>query len=203
MADRRAVRHCHRAEYPRATQALGLRKPCLDVVDADVEHRVAGLALRGGADAAGDLVAEGDHAVVHLVVGIDLPAEQVAEETLQLGRVLAGDFEMNQGTAHVLSFVSVFGSTPGSPPVAAIARRDMYWSQPWPCACAASSLGRPLCTSRTCVPPSRGGKVISTVLEPGGVDIPPFSQPHVHAIRCGGSTSTNSPTAVYGPMSTR
>src|SRR5260221_12117064 len=172
QADRRAVGHRHRAHHARAAQALCLGERRLDVIDADVEGRGAA-SLLSGADADADGVVDHAHAVVHLVVGVQLPAEQRREEFLQLGAVLAGDLEMCNWTAHAFSswfgFGFALGSGPASPPAAAMTRRDRYMSQPAPWASAAPGVGRPVCTRRTIVPSPSGVKVISTVLEPGGV----------------------------------
>src|SRR5436190_1474823 len=136
VGDRRAVRDFHRAEDPLSAQGLGLLEGRFDVFDAHVEHRVAvPVALRRRADAACHVAAaDVGHPVVHRVVGVDLPAEELAEEALQGLRVATCDLEVDQWTAHVFSSYLSLGSGPASPPAAAIERRPRYMSHPSACA---------------------------------------------------------------------
>src|SRR5207244_2653681 len=71
-----------------------------------------------------------DHRVRHVAGNLlRLPAEQLAVEALQFVEVLAGDLEVHDGMCHVvlLSHISgacvTQGSSPGSPPAAAVSRR--------------------------------------------------------------------------------
>src|SRR6185437_5501901 len=90
--------------------ALGLLQRLLDVGHGDVEGDVPAVALRALADAAADAhVAVGglvvlavDHPVVHRVVAVDLPAEQLAVVLLQLLAVLADDLEVHDCLAHLV-----------------------------------------------------------------------------------------------------
>src|SRR4051794_5030695 len=141
MGDRGAFGDVHRPHDSFAAEPLDLLQARLHVGHADVEHRVA-VASGRGPDAGADVVAQVGDAVVHLVVGIDLPPEGVAEELLQLLRVTARDLHVDEWTAHASSSCVAFGSGPGSPPAAAICSRPKYMSQPAVCACADSSLGR-------------------------------------------------------------
>src|SRR5207237_8445473 len=149
----------------------------VDVVDGYVEHRVSFAALGRRSDAAADIVAQVDHPVVHRVVGVDVPVEELGEEALQLAGVTTGDFEPD---SHRVSFqTSIWGRGPGSPPTATIARRGRYRSQP--CACASTAgAGRSRCMTRTSVPSPSAVSVTSTVLEPGVVQLSSPSQPPVN-----------------------
>src|SRR5215216_334055 len=201
--DRDAHRQLGRRHGRLAAELLGLVERALQVVGLHVERDV-GLVLRVRSHASADALAVCagvDDPVLHRVVGVDLPAEQLRVEVLQALAVLPHDLEVDYGMAHSDASLEL-GSRPASPPAAAVASRGMYWSHP--CAWASTaSAGRSRCTSRTIVASPSGVKVTSTVLEPGGVMLSWFSQPHVNATRRGGSTSTYSPSAIHSPISSR
>src|SRR6185295_6185451 len=98
------------AHHALPAEALGLLQRFLDVGHGDVEGDVPAVALRALADAAADAdVAVGglvvlavDHPVVHRVVAVDLPAEQLAVVLLQLLAVLADDLEVHDCLAHLV-----------------------------------------------------------------------------------------------------
>src|SRR5205814_1203199 len=81
--DRGPLRHFHRAHDPRAAEALRLLQPLLDILDRDVEGHpsVAALLCRAHAAADADSLVEIllplDHAVLHRVVRVDLPPEEL------------------------------------------------------------------------------------------------------------------------------
>jgi len=96
-----------RPEHPRPTEALGPGQRRLDVGHLDVERDVAAVALR----AAGDPPADADavavevavalhQAVAHVVVGVDLPVEQLTVERPQLVAILADHLEMDDRLSH-------------------------------------------------------------------------------------------------------
>jgi hypothetical protein len=81
--------------------------PSLHVGDLDVEGHVAGVPLRPRADATADpdAVSVGvpvalNCPVVHRVVGVDFPAEQLRVVALELVRVLAKDLEVHDRLSH-------------------------------------------------------------------------------------------------------
>src|SRR5215210_9384799 len=115
IAELAELDHVHdllRAHDPLATEALGLGEGCLDVGNRDVEGDVAFVAGRPAGDAAADArIAVGrevavarHHPVVHLVVGVDLPVEELGVVLPQLVSVLANDLEVDYRLTHVLSF---------------------------------------------------------------------------------------------------
>src|SRR5215208_1167781 len=77
-------------EHAGGAQALGLLERLLDVVNRDVEGDVPVGALRSGTDPTADpdvavrVALTTDHPVVHRVVGVDLPSEQVRVEAMEL-----------------------------------------------------------------------------------------------------------------------
>src|SRR5207302_473543 len=89
------------AHHPLAAQALGLLKRGLDIGHLNIEGDVAVVALHAAADAAADSGAFGidialarDHPVLHRVVGVDLPSEQLPVIRLKLLGVLTYHLEM-------------------------------------------------------------------------------------------------------------
>src|SRR4051812_7022261 len=103
-------------EHARAAQALGLGQGRRDVGHLDVERHVPLVALGPAGDAAADPGAVGvrvalalDRPVLHGVVGVDGPAEQLGVVALQRLAVLADDLEVHDGMAHdgLLSMVVV------------------------------------------------------------------------------------------------
>src|SRR6266480_6598316 len=88
-ADRGALRDVHRTHDPRPAEALGLLQPRLDIVDGDVERHPAVASLLRGTDPTPDpyplveVALARDHPVVHRIVGVDLPPEQIRVEALE------------------------------------------------------------------------------------------------------------------------
>src|SRR4051794_17861442 len=102
LGDRRPIGDVHRVGDLLAAQLLGLGQGGADVVDLNVEGDIA-VALLAGADAAADagpVLGRGDHAVVHGVVGVDVPAEEVAVVALELLGVGANHLEVDDGVSH-------------------------------------------------------------------------------------------------------
>src|SRR5207245_5899381 len=100
------------SHHARAAEALGLGERCLHVVDADVEGDVAVVALRRGADAAADADSVRAHVggaiddpIVHRVVGVDLPPEQLRVVAAEPGHVPAHDLEVDHWPSHAPSSV--------------------------------------------------------------------------------------------------
>src|SRR3954454_22352007 len=98
---------------PAAAELLGLLHGRLDVVDLDVERHAAVGGLHAAHDAATDADAIGavvvrvaDDAVAHRVVGVDLPPEEITEELLELGAVMAHHLKVHDCVAHVVGPLS-------------------------------------------------------------------------------------------------
>src|SRR5712691_2060450 len=102
--------HVHRllrAHDARPAEALGLRERSLDVGHQDVEGDVAWISVRPLSDAAadsdafrGDVAFARHHPVLHRVVSVDLPPEQLGVVALQLLPVLPDDLEVNDWLTH-------------------------------------------------------------------------------------------------------
>jgi 6-phosphogluconolactonase (cycloisomerase 2 family) len=97
----------HRAP---AAEALGLGERLLDVGHLDVEGHVAPVAVGPLPDPAGDPDAVGgyvvlalDEAVVHRIVGVGLPAEQLRVVAPELRAVLPDHLEMHDRLSHLVS----------------------------------------------------------------------------------------------------
>ncbi len=99
--DRRLRRDLgQRHEHP-AAKRLDLGEGGLRVAGVDVERHSAGRSLRCVPDAAGDgLAFAAQHAVTAGVAGVELPAENILVELLELRPVLAGDFDVNDRISH-------------------------------------------------------------------------------------------------------
>ena len=69
----------------------------------DVELDPWGLPVARSADAAGDAVVLAVHAVAARVVGVQVPAEDVAIEALERVAVAAGDLNVNDLCRHGIS----------------------------------------------------------------------------------------------------
>lgn len=89
-------------------QALRRGQRRLDVGDGDVEGDVAGIALGPLSDPTsdadpvlGDVAVARHEPVVHRVVGVDLPPEELRVERLQRSTVLTDDFEVDDRFAVV------------------------------------------------------------------------------------------------------
>src|SRR5205823_2211169 len=100
-----------RAHHPRPPEAFRLRQSSLHIGYPDVEGHVTGIALWTHTDAAADsgAVAAGHDPVVHRIVGVDLPPEQVRVERPQPGAVLADDLEVHYWPCHGVSFPTMSG----------------------------------------------------------------------------------------------
>src|SRR5574341_1573083 len=101
LADLELVRYLVRAHQPPAAEALSPRERGLHVGHLDVEGDVPGIPLRSRSDAAADPNAVGvgvlltrHEPVVHRVVAVDLPAEQVGVIILYLCGILTYYLEM-------------------------------------------------------------------------------------------------------------
>ena len=96
------------APSPFATELVGLGQRRLDIGNLDVEGDVALVALGHVAgDAAADpdpilaqVLLPIDRAVVHRVVGVDLPAEQLGVVAVKLVGVAADDLEVHHRLSH-------------------------------------------------------------------------------------------------------
>src|SRR5436190_10218301 len=111
QSDLDPLRHAFGPHDPRPAEALGLGERRLDVGDLDVEGDVAGVALRSHPDAAADPDAVGvevalplDDPVVHRVVRVELPSEQVRVVGAELVPVLPDDLEVDYRLSHPVSF---------------------------------------------------------------------------------------------------
>src|SRR5436190_4921098 len=98
------------AHHALAAEPLRLDERRLDVLDPDVEGDVAPVAVRALADAAADadplraeVLLAAHEAVVHRVVGVDLPAEELAVVALQLLAVLADHLEVRHWCSHYVT----------------------------------------------------------------------------------------------------
>src|SRR5947209_17044528 len=96
-----------RTHHPRPAEALCLRQRGLHVGDPVVEGDVTRIALRPSSDAAtnsGALATVAvNHPVVHRVIGVDLPSEQVGVKGLQRCAVLTDDLEVHYWLSHDVS----------------------------------------------------------------------------------------------------
>src|SRR5215216_2413622 len=110
-----------RAHHPRPAQALRLRERGLDVRHLDVEGDVAVVPLRRRAHAAADPGAVGVRVpltlhdpVVHRVVGVEFPPEQLRVVAPELLRVLTDDLEVDYRLSHSVSFRRRYAGARGS-----------------------------------------------------------------------------------------
>src|SRR5262249_26293785 len=100
------------AHHPAAAELLGLRQRRLYVGDFDVEGDVALVAVGPLADPAAEAdafaVAVGfavDEAVSHLVVGVDVPVEELSVVALQPAAVAADHLEVHDWLSHHSPFL--------------------------------------------------------------------------------------------------
>src|SRR5207245_505142 len=100
--DGRSTGDVHRPHHRFTSQLFSLVEVGLGIVDLDIKRDMTGSVGRR-ADAPGDgaVATRVNHAVVHRVVRIDLPIEQLAEELLEPLAVLADDLEVDDRITHV------------------------------------------------------------------------------------------------------
>ena len=81
----------------------------------DIERDIAGAAVLRCADPAGQSVLLAVHPVAAGIVGVEVPAEDVAVELLELGPVLARDLDMDNLRSHRGILLGCRAPAPGRP----------------------------------------------------------------------------------------
>src|SRR4029077_14482559 len=100
QSDGRLGRDLGQRQQDLAAAGLDLVQCLLRIVGVNVELHAWGLTVASGANAAGDAVVLTVHAVAAGVVGVQVPAEDVAVKALERLAIAAGDLHVNDLCRH-------------------------------------------------------------------------------------------------------